>query len=164
MNKRSVSPKTVLLQAGIFLMAVFVFSGVCKPRTPGPADKCAVCGMFVAKYPEFLAQVSYKNGPVFFFDGPKDFFIFVNNPSHYGASVKARERGETYVTDYYSQKPIPADSAWYVAGSDMLGPMGKELIPFRSKKDAVEFQGDHGGAALLRSVEVTADVLRKLDK
>ena len=39
-------------------------------------DKCPVCGMFVAKYPGFLAQIQFRDGSIAFFDGPKDFFKY----------------------------------------------------------------------------------------
>ncbi len=32
------------------------------PITPKPTDKCPVCGMFVSKYPDWVAQVVYRDG------------------------------------------------------------------------------------------------------
>jgi nitrous oxide reductase accessory protein NosL len=34
-------------------------------------------------------------------------------------------------------------SAYYVLGSDIYGPMGRELIPFEKEADAKEFIKDH---------------------
>ena len=33
-----------------------------KPAKPAAGDKCPVCGMFVAKYPDFLAEIVFKDG------------------------------------------------------------------------------------------------------
>ncbi|NCU21908.1 hypothetical protein EOM89_14700, partial [Candidatus Falkowbacteria bacterium] len=46
---------------------------------PGPRDTCPVCGMFVARYPEWIATVVFADGMAFHFDGPKDFFKFVQD-------------------------------------------------------------------------------------
>jgi len=47
------------------------------------------------------------------------------------------------ITDYYSQKPIDAKKAYYVIGSDVNGPMGEELIPFKTEDEAKTFLQDH---------------------
>ena len=44
------------------------------PPAPSPKDKCPVCGMFVAPYPNWLGGIVYKDGGRFFFDGPEDLF------------------------------------------------------------------------------------------
>ena len=41
---------------------------------PGPNVICPVCGMFVAKYPEWIAAVVFKDGHAHYFDGAKDMF------------------------------------------------------------------------------------------
>ncbi|MGQ9653410.1 MAG: nitrous oxide reductase accessory protein NosL, partial [Thermodesulfobacteriota bacterium] len=56
------------------ILAVLLFAkqGPCQekgPLRPGPKDKCPVCGMFVAKYPDWTAQVLFKDGRSVFFDG-----------------------------------------------------------------------------------------------
>ncbi|MEW8383487.1 MAG: nitrous oxide reductase accessory protein NosL, partial [Candidatus Thiodiazotropha taylori] len=44
---------------------------------PGPKDTCPVCGMFVAKYPEWIGTVLYKDGHAHHFDGAKDLFKYL---------------------------------------------------------------------------------------
>ncbi len=56
---------------------------------------------------------------------------------------------------YYSLIRIDAQAAWYVIGSDGVGPMGHELIPLRTRDEAEEFQRDHQGKRWLRFDEVT---------
>ena len=103
------------------------------------ADKCPVCGMFVAKYPDFLAQIVWADGSSVFFDGAKDMFKYYFNLKKYAPSRQSAEIAFVYVTDYYNMTPIDARRAWYVVGSDVYGPMGRELIPFVGEEDAVEF-------------------------
>jgi len=134
-----------------------------KPVTPTAKDKCPVCGMFVAKYPDFLTQVIYKDGAYAVFDGAKDLFKYLLNLRVYAPSRQPSDIGAIYVTDYYSLSPIDGKGAWYVLGSDVYGPMGRELIPFGSEREAQAFMVDHKGKRLVRFADVTADVLKGLD-
>lgn len=43
--------------------------------------RCRVCGMFVAKHPNWLAQIHYNDlKETIFFDGVKDMMVFYFNP------------------------------------------------------------------------------------
>lgn len=132
-------------------------------KKPSPTDKCPVCGMFVAKYPDFLGQVIFKGGSYAFFDGAKDMFKYLFALTKYDPSKKAEEIESIYVTDYYSLDPTDGKEAYYVVGSNVLGPMGRELIPFEKKEEAEEFLSDHAGLKILRYGEVTPEVIRTLD-
>jgi nitrous oxide reductase accessory protein NosL len=68
-----------------------------------------------------------------------------------------------YVTDYYSMNMIDALSAYYVTGSDVLGPMGRELIPHEDEGKAKEFMKDHAGKRLMRLQDVNPSILKELD-
>lgn len=132
-------------------------------RKPASGDKCPVCGMFVAKYPDFAAQVQFRNGSALHFDGPKDLFKYYQNISRYSPGRKQGDIAAILVTSYYSLSLIDAQTAWYVTGSDVYGPMGRELIPFEKEAEAREFQKDHKGKALLRFREITPAVVKGLD-
>lgn len=119
--------------------------------------------MFVAKYPDFLAQVIFTDGEHVFFDGAKDMFKYYLNIKKYNGSKELSGIAFISVTDYYSLTPVDGRKAWYVVGSDVFGPMGRELIPFAKKTDATEFMKDHAGKNLFRFEEVTPDVLKGLD-
>jgi nitrous oxide reductase accessory protein NosL len=67
------------------------------------------------------------------------------------------------VTDYYTVSSIDARRAWYVLGSDVFGPMGKELIPLAKESDAKEFMKDHKGQRILKFSEVTKEVMKSFD-
>jgi nitrous oxide reductase accessory protein NosL len=133
------------------------------PVTVAPRDKCPVCGMFVAKYPDFVAEVIYRDGGYAVFDGAKDLFKYLLDLTRYAPGRRAADIGAVYVTDYYSLSLIDGRRAWYVLGSDVYGPMGRELIPFAAEAEAKEFMFDHKGKRVLRFADVTADILKGLE-
>ena len=129
---------------------------------PGPDSRCAVCGMFVIKYPNWIAQVEYPDGSVFFFDGPKDMFRFLLDVRKYRPQSNPVEPDGIFVTDYYRTKRIDGRTAFYVAGSDVNGPMGKELVPLDTEEAAAEFKSDHRAERILRFGEIDRDCLGQL--
>jgi len=141
--------------------------GKAKDRAPVPVGKeerCPVCGMFVAKFPDFMALVRFKDGRRAVFDGAKDMFKFLFDLNGYFPGTKASDITGIQVTDYYGLVATDGRAAYYVIGSDVYGPMGKELVPFETEADAREFLKDHGGTAVLRFRDVTPAVLRPLDE
>lgn len=135
-----------------------------KPRKPGAADKCPVCGMFVAKYTDFAAQLQFKDGTALFFDGPKDLFKYYLGLAAPQAGRKPADVTAVFVTSYYSLAPIDGRKAYYVTGSDVSGPMGRELIAFEKEAEAREFKKDHKGKAVLRFKEVSPAIVKELDR
>ena len=134
-----------------------------KPSKPTSKDKCPVCGMFVAKYPDFIAEIVFRDGSVVFFDGAKDMFKYYLNMNKYNPRQKETDIEYVYVTDYYSLTIVDGLKAYYVQGSDVFGPMGRELIPFEKEREAREFMKDHKGKTLLRFQEITASIIKGLD-
>ena len=138
-------------------------AGDMDPRKPSRQDKCPVCGMFVYKYPDWTAQIIFRDGAVFFFDGAKDFFKFYLEVPKYHAHATTADITAAYVTEYYNLEMIQAAGAFYVIGSDVFGPMGRELIPFASEADAREFMKDHQGKRVLTFSDITAAIIDRLD-
>lgn len=130
---------------------------------PTAKDKCAVCGMFVAKYPDWSAMIEYRNGRRAWFDGVKDLVNGYENPARFGLPKEKSEVKEIRVKDYYSLKLIDGRSAFFVIGSDVYGPMGHELIPFAKETDAKGFLNDHLGKKILRFNQLNPEVLKKLE-
>ena len=130
---------------------------------PAPRDLCPVCGMVVSKYPAWIGTVVYQDGHAHHFDGAKDLFKYLFDVARYVKGHRAQDIARIGVTEYYAVKRIDARNAWYVIGSDVLGPMGRELIPLASRADAEEFLRDHQGKRILRFEEVTRAVVAQLD-
>ncbi len=131
---------------------------------PGAMDLCPVCGMLVSKYPNWLAVVVYKDGHAHFFDGAKDFFKFIAAPQKYDTTHRSDALAALWVTEFYGLTRIDARRAYFVIGSDVLGPMGHELVPLESEADARDFLKEHRGRRLLTFDQVTPEILGKLDK
>ncbi|MFC2968562.1 nitrous oxide reductase accessory protein NosL [Acidimangrovimonas pyrenivorans] len=130
---------------------------------PGPRDTCPVCGMFVAKYPEWVTTVQYDDGKADHFDGPKDFFKYLADLEKYAPGYSLERITGMGVTEYYGLKLVDARQAIYVLGSDVLGPMGHELVPLMNDADAADFIKDHAGKKLVHFAEVTPKMLAGLD-
>jgi copper chaperone NosL len=150
-----------LLAAAAGLLLAGAAPGPIAPK-PGPESKCPVCGMFVARYPDWVAGVVFRDGTAAYFDGAKDLFKFLLHPERFGTGRKAGDVERIFVTDYYAVTPVDAHGAFYVLGSDVFGPMGTELVPFEERSDAEEFLKDHGGTAILRFQDVGDPTIRTL--
>ena len=113
-----------------------------------PKDaKCAICGMFVAKYPKWAAYMQDSEGHKLWFDGVKDMMKYYFNH-------KNEKFAPILVQDFYTLQPIDATKAWFVIGSNVYGPMGEELIPFRTREDAQTFKKEHFGKKIVRFDEI----------
>ena len=130
---------------------------------PSKKDKCPVCGMFVYKYPDWLAEIIFKDGSVDFFDGAKDLFKYYFNINKYSSGKNKKNIAAIYVMEYYDMQLIDAGKAFFVMGSDVYGPMGHELIPFATEADASAFMQDHKGKTILRFEAITPKVIDRLD-
>ncbi|HBQ37254.1 MAG TPA: nitrous oxide reductase accessory protein NosL [Rhodobacteraceae bacterium] len=130
---------------------------------PGPTDACPVCGMFPAKYPDWVATVLFEDGHADHFDGAKDFFKYLLDMDKFASGRKKEQITGLGVTDYYATELIDAKQAIYVIGSDVLGPMGHDLIPHPDRYDADAFMKDHKGYKLLRFDQITKSMLFGLD-
>jgi len=130
---------------------------------PAARDKCPVCGMFVGGYQNWLTAIRLKNGAITYFDGPKDMFTFYLNLGKYAPKIRQSDITEIMVKDYYTIKPIDARKAYFVTGSNVMGPMGKELVPFAQKSEAKEFSVDHKGQKILGFTEITPATLKSLE-
>ena len=153
----------VIIIAAFMVVTSLAFAGDLKPLKVGPKDKCPVCGMFVAKYRDFAAQIQFRDGSTFHFDGAKDMFKYYLNLSRYAPGKKPADITAVFVTNYYDLTPVDGFQAHYVLGSDVYGPMGRELIPFVKETEAHDFLKDHKGKSIIRFRDVTAAVLRSLD-
>jgi nitrous oxide reductase accessory protein NosL len=119
--------------------------------------------MFVAKYPDWVGEIIFKDGTYAVFDGPKDMFKYYFNLRKYNPSKKIADIDSIYVTDYYGLTFIDGYKAVYVIGSDVYGPMGRELVPFEKEGDAKEFMNDHKGKSLLGFKNITMELIGQLD-
>ena len=130
-----------------------------QPKMPDKKDRCPVCGMFVAPYPDWIATIVLKDDSQLFFDGCKDLFrYYFELPVGPGQGTR-EDVAEIYVTEYYSTQLQPINEVLFVLGSDVYGPMGKELIPVTNKELAESFMRDHSGTLVLPFEKITPEIL-----
>ena len=147
-----------------FLLAIWVaVAAALAPPKPGPKDLCPVCGMLVSKYPNWVATIVYKDGHAHHFDGAKDMFKFWHDPAKYAAGHRREDMAALWVTDFYGLARIDAKKAFYVTGSDVLGPMGHEFLPLANRADAEEFLKDHKGRRILGFDQIPRGMAEQLD-
>ncbi|WP_457747701.1 nitrous oxide reductase accessory protein NosL [Sulfurimonas sp.] len=118
-------------------------------------DKCPVCGMFLHKYPQWIATIVYNNKKLSF-DGIKDMMKYYFEHKN---GIK-----EIFVQDYYTKETLDAKKAYFVVGSDVYGPMGNELISLKSLKSAKRFRLDHKADEILKFNEITQKRVYQLDE
>jgi copper chaperone NosL len=156
--------KRLVILSFLTLWAAFAVAreGVVVPK-PGAKDLCPVCGMLVSKYPNWIAVVRYRDGHAHFFDGSKDMFKYLHDYARYAQGHRREDIEGIYVTDFYSLGKMDARKAFYVIGSDVLGPMGHEFVPLETRADAEEFLKDHKGKQILTFEQVGADTVERVD-
>ncbi len=173
-NMQFVSFRRVFSAALALLLAATIGCAAPGGRTAG-ADQAAVmqamdiqenvscgrCGMYPAQYPRWQAQIIFKDGSMTPFDGCKCLFNFLFAMDKYDKNHSRDDVSVAWVKDFNSGAWLDADAAYYVVGSSMMGPMGKELIPFAAKAAAMSFQGEQGGA-MMRYGEISPAVLESL--
>jgi nitrous oxide reductase accessory protein NosL len=157
--------RQITVIAAVVWVLSFNHAGAAETKFTKPADrdKCPVCGMFVAKYPDWIAEVVFKDGSYAVFDGPKDLFKFIIDLKRYAPGKGQQDIDAVFVSDYYAVRPVDGRKAFYVLGSDVYGPMGRELVPFENEADAREFMKDHRGRKILRFDDISSDILKPLD-
>lgn len=147
----------------LLFLAVTATAAEKGPVKPSAEEKCPVCGMFVAKYPDWVGEIIFNDGSVAFSDGAKDLFKYYFNLKKYNPKKTTADIDAIYVTEYYNLKLINAYNALYVIGSDVYGPMGRELIPFETREDAEVFMKDHKGERILKFKEISLKKVMRLD-
>lgn len=153
---------TLFLSTPVFFMSTLSAQTGAFPN-PAVRDPCPVCGMLVARYPAWIATIVYADGHASHFDGAKDMFKYLFDPQRYANNRDPEQILAIGVTEYYGLTRINAETAWYVLGSAVLGPMGHELIPLASLDDAEEFLADHNGVVIVRFGDVTPEMIDSLD-
>ena len=107
----------------ILFLASYLTAGLAEEQTVEikKTDRCPVCGMFVYKYPKWVAQIYFQDGSSYFYDGAKDMFKHIFDTGKYTPGKTSDNIKAIFVTDYYEVELIEAKSAFYVVGSDVLG-------------------------------------------
>jgi len=124
-------------------------------------DRCPVCAMQVSKYKKFACAVQLMNGNTFYFCGSGCMIRSWLHPKIFLGAEK-EELKRSVVQDYFSGEQVPGQSVYWVAGSDVIGPMGPALVPLKNEQDLVVFKKRHGAKAVFRLSEMTDEKWQQL--
>ena len=114
-----------------------------KIADPGPEVRCPVCGMYPARYPEYRCQISTADGKQLHFCSSQCLVSFQADPNKY---VKdAAKTKSIWVTVFPDGDSEYAMGLHYLVGSSLMGPMGKEALPYRNKAAALKSAQENGG-------------------
>ncbi len=132
----------LLLLTGLGLLACGRPNAESTPTSAVADHDCRYCGMPSDDYPQYNALALTAEGDSLFFCSTRCLLL-----THL-ESGQAVNLERLFVTDYYEQEKVAAPQAFFVAGSDVIGPMGRDLIPHASRAAAEEFRQDHRGTAI----------------
>lgn len=137
-----------------------------EPVPINKGDTCAVCGMYIEKYPGPRAE-AYVQGRAepLKFGSTRDFFAYILQPENQ-TQLQSLFVQDTAKIDW--QHPsgtresfINARRAYYAVFQNLTGAMGPTLAPFAGKVAAERFIATHGGA-LLRFDQITPALISGL--
>lgn len=114
-----------------------------KIEEPTADARCLVCGMYPARYPAHRCQLSVADGKRYHFCSTQCLVNFQANSKEYvKGGVKTRS---TWVTVFPDGGTEYAMGLYYLVGSSIMGPMGKEALPYRNKAAATKAASENGG-------------------
>lgn len=127
--------------------------------TLSETDRCPVCAMFPARRPQTAAAMTLKSGKTFYFCGNGCLLRTWLRPTVYLGKPQA-EIERLVVRDYFSGQPIDGRTAVWVAGSDVVGPMGPAIIALGDAAQLATFKNRHGGTTVF-TLDLVDDALWK---
>ncbi len=107
-------------------------------------DRCPVCAMVVVKHPKFASAIQLVSGDTYYFCGTGCMLKTWLHPEII-LKVRRDQMKRAVTRDYFTGEPFDAEQAYWVAGSDIVGPMGKVIVPVKVRKNVEVFRKRHGG-------------------
>jgi nitrous oxide reductase accessory protein NosL len=139
------------------------------PVTLTQDDQCEVCGMVIPNHPGPTAQIFYAEETPSGHENPAHFCSTWEAFQYdFQREEEGWDRQVFYVTDYsavaydlitdagdtlisthvQADDYVDGEEVTFVAGSEVKGAMGRDLIGFSEESDAEQFQSDHGGTVV----------------
>ncbi|MFZ0725898.1 MAG: nitrous oxide reductase accessory protein NosL [Desulfobacterales bacterium] len=117
-------------------------------------DRCPVCGMKVAEHATFSSAIQLTDGTTYYFCGTGCMLRSWLHPEIFLAADKGRLQ-TPLVKEYFTGTQVDGREVFWVAGSDVVGPMGPALVPVMDEKALEAFKRRHGGKAVFRMQSLT---------
>lgn len=128
---------------------------------PTKEDRCPVCGMFVHKYHKWAAGLVFHSGARYFHCCPKCMFHNLHNVPKYQPGETRENIRQIWVTEYYTTRQTEARDVFFVVGTNLVGPMGLDLIPVKGKDAAENLKRDYQGELILSLEQITPEEVSK---
>lgn len=127
------------------------------------SDRCPVCAMFPARRPQSAAAMTLKSGETYYFCGNGCLLRAWLRPAAY-LGKNQEEIHRLVVRDYFSGRPIDGRTATWVAGSDVLGPMGPAIIALGDPDQLTTFTNRHGCKTVFTFDQVNDELWKKISR
>ena len=113
--------------------------------------------MYPARYPQFNCQIVFKDGSYEAFDSAVGLLVYQLFPDHTG--IKLKPIAKIYFKDYFKEDWLEADKAFFVTGSEIMGPMGVEFLPADSEQAAEELKQQEKGKDIIHFKMINREYL-----
>ena len=143
---------------GLFFLLPCLLAGcaattsvVRQPPEIGADLRCPVCGGHPGEQSRWQCQILMGDGRQIGFDSGKDMFSYLLLMSRYNYAKNqgvGKGLAAVWVRDYLSGSWLDGQTAWYVAGSQVRSPAGREIIPFSDRLGAENFSQVNGGGVV----------------
>ena len=122
-----------------------------------PADRCPVCGMKVIRYPKFSSAIQLEDRRTYYFCSNGCMLRTWLHPEIYLKAPKPA-LSLAIVRDYFSGRQVDAKKVFWIAGSNIIGPMGPAFVAVQGDRSVKAFTKRHGGRSVFRLEELTDDL------
>lgn len=112
-------------------------------------DRCPVCAMKVSAHSKFACAIQLMDQRTFYFCGTGCMIRSWMHPEIFLKASK-RELKRSVVQDYFTGEQVDGLSVVWVAGSDVVGPMGPAMVPLKDEQSLSAFKKRHGGKVIFR--------------
>ena len=114
-----------------------------------PGDRCPVCAMQVDRHRKFASAIQLQDATTYYFCGTGCMLRSWLHPEIF-LGVDRRTLQLPVVREYFSGRETDARRVIWVAGSDIVGPMGPTLVPVKDEVQLKVFKQRHGAQTVFR--------------
>lgn len=83
----------------------------------------------------------------------------LNYISKYQPGESREKLALVWVTEYYTTKKMDAHDVLFVVGTNLVGPMGLDLIPVKGMEAANNLKQDYEGELILKLDQITPEII-----
>jgi len=147
-----------------FILFLIVFIGLpggvsAQPKKIEAHKECPLCGMYPARYPQFNCQIIFTDGTYEAFDSAIGLLVYLLFPDKTG--IKPKPAAGIYFKDYVKESWLEAENTFFVAGSEIMGPMGVEFLPADSMQTAEALKIQEKGEEIIHFKEIDREYMIK---